>query len=272
MVRPARLNDAIERGDPTIPPPTETPYRPGSRSPCPTRVPPTPTITRVEPLRPRNLEVRLHLDRGDPIEIMLETLERARLGVGDPLPSDRRHHLLNDDADIRVRHAALNLLSYRARSRTELGRRLRQKGFRPARVDLCLDRLEEKGFLDDGAVAEAFVRDRLRHRPRGRAALRSELRAKGIESGLAEHAIERVFDEADVDDPGLARSVAEGWVARQSADTLASLTEPGRSPERDRARRRLTGYLSRRGFRGNALRTGIAVAEEEARRAAHERR
>lgn len=224
-----------------------------------------PLITRVEPLRPRGLQVLLHLDRGEPIEIMLETLERARLGVGDPLPPDRRHHLLNDDADIRVRHAALNLISYRARTRAELKRRLRQKGFRPARIDPCLDRLEEKGFLDDGAVAEAFVRDRLRHRPRGRAALTSELRAKGVEGGLAERSIERVFDETDVDDVGLAREVARKWVARQSAATLQALVGEGPSPERDRARRRLTGYLSRRGFRGEALGAGIEAAREGAR-------
>ena len=91
-------------------------------------------------------------------EVTLEALERARLGVGDDLPSPRRHHLLNDDQDIRVRDAALNLISYRARTRRELRRRLIQKGFRPARIDPCLDRLTERGFIDDEAVAAAAAR------------------------------------------------------------------------------------------------------------------
>ena len=79
-----------------------------------------PQITRIEPLKPRGLRVRIHLDQGEPFEVTLEALERSRLGSGDALPTSRHHRLLNDDADIRVRDAALNLLSYRARTRQEL--------------------------------------------------------------------------------------------------------------------------------------------------------
>lgn len=219
-----------------------------------------PLITRVEPLRPRGLTVRLHLDRGEPLEITLEALERSRLGVGDLLPSARRHHLLDEDADIRVRHAALNLISYRARTRTELQRRLRQKGFQPARIAPCLDRLTEKGFIDDEAVAAAFVRDRLLHRPRGKAALSSELRAKGVDGDLAARAIDEVFDTQETSDEALARSIADQWIRRQNASVLEALASTGRSPERDRAKRRLVSFLGRRGFRGDALRTGIGRA------------
>ncbi|MDX1494180.1 MAG: regulatory protein RecX [Longimicrobiales bacterium] len=221
-----------------------------------------PLITRIQPLRPRGLKVRVHLDRGEPLEVMLEALERHRLGVGDPLPPDRRHHLLNDDADIQVRHAALNLLSYRARTRSELARRLRQKGFRPARIDPCLDRLQEKGLIDDEAVAASFIRDRLRHRPRGKAALSSELRAKGVAREVADRAIQQVFEDEETDDRALARSVAEGWVARQSRDLLDALVSRERPEERTKARRRLVGYLTRRGFRGPPLTDGIDRAVE----------
>jgi len=196
---------------------------------------------------------------------MLETLERARLGVGDELPSARHRRLLSDDLDIRVRDAALNLISYRARTRTELRRRLRQKGFPPERIDPCLDRLQERGFIDDGAVAAAFVRDRLLHRPRGRAALSSELRAKGVSGDLATTTIDQVFDAQETTDVDLARSVAAGWVARQNPAMLQALASTSHSPERDKAQRRLGGYLSRRGFRGEAMGEGRTHAVELAR-------
>jgi len=221
-----------------------------------------PRITRIEPLRPRGLKVRVHLDRGDPLEVMLEALERHRLGVGDPLPSPQRHHLLDGDSDIRVRHAALNLLSYRARTRTELERRLHKKGFRPARIDSCLDRLEDKGFMDDEAVASSFIRDRLRHRPRGKAALSSELRAKGVARPVVDRAIDEVFEAQETDDRMLARSVAERWVERQSTDVLAALVSRDRHDDRQKAKRRLVGYLGRRGFRGTALASGIDRARK----------
>lgn len=209
----------------------------------------------------------MHLDREEPLELMLEALERSRLGVGDDLPPAKRHHLLNLDADIRVRDAALNLISYRARTRAELRRRLRQKGFRPARIDPCLDRLEEKGFIDDASVASAFVRDRLRHRPRGRAALSAELRAKGVRSDLATDAIAQVFEDEETDDRQLALTVTEQWLGRQNPATLSALCEDGHSADRDKARRRLTGFLSRRGFRGEVLSLAIGHAIERAKEA-----
>ena len=223
-------------------------------------------ITRIQPLRPRGLKVLIHTDCGEPFEVTLEALERNRLGVGDSLPEDRRHHLLNNDADVRVRDSALNLLSYRMRTRSELKRRLRQKDFRPDRIDLCLDQLEAKGLLNDEATAAAFVRDRLRHRPRGRARLSSELRAKGLNADLAHRVIDDVFEATGTDDLSLARQVAEGWLRRQNRDVVKALSDTSRSQDREKARRRLYGHLTRRGFRSDALRVAIEETIEVTQR------
>jgi regulatory protein len=223
-----------------------------------------PIITRIEPLRPRGLRVLVHLDDGEPFEVTLEALELSRLGVGDPLPPDARRHLLEADANVRVREAALSLLSHRARTRRELKTKLRQKGFGVERIDACLDRLEQRGLLDDEAVAAAFVRDRLRHRPRGKARLVSELRAKGVDAGTAHETIDQVFEDEGASDVELASESAEGWIRRQGVALVAALAGPG-GPERDKARRRLHGYLSRRGFRGDALTAAMERATEIAK-------
>ncbi len=224
-----------------------------------------PLITRIQSLRPRGLKVLIHTDCDEPFEVTLEALERNRLGVGDPLPEAPRHLLLNDDADVRVREAALNLLSYRMRTRSELKRRLRQKDFRPARIDLCLDQLEAKGFLNDEAAAAAFIRDRLRHRPRGKARLSSELRSKGLDADTVNRVINDVFENEGTDDLLLARQVAEGWLRRQNQDTVKTLADTAHSQSREKVRRRLYGHLTRRGFRGDALRTAIEETIEAAR-------
>ena len=224
-----------------------------------------PLITRIQSLRPRGLKVLIHTDCDEPFEVTLEALERNRLGVGDPLPEARRHLLLNDDADVRVREAALNLLSYRMRTRSELKRRLRQKDFRPARIDLCLAQLEAKGFLNDEAAAAAFIRDRLRHRPRGKARLSSELRSKGLDADITHRVINDIFEDEGTDDLSLARQVAEGWLRRQNRDVVKALADTAHSQSRKKAHRRLYGYLTRRGFRGDALRAAIEETIEAAR-------
>ena len=215
-----------------------------------------PQIRRIEPRRPRGLRVLVHLDAGEPFEVTLEALERSRLGVGDPLSPDAQRDLLEMDADVRVREAALNLLSYRARTRRELLTRLLQKGFDKGKIVACLDRLERRGLLDDSAVAAAFVRDRLRHKPRGKARLVSELRAKGLDGDTALETIERVFEDEGASDTEIALQVAEGWARRQGPAVLTALRSGG-GTERQKARRRLHGYLARRGFRGDALTRAI---------------
>jgi regulatory protein len=231
---------------------------------------PEPLIHRLEPLRPRGLRVRVHLEPSDPegeeLEVALEAVERRGLGVGDPLPSSERRTLLEVDADLRARDTALNLLSHRARTRTELRRRLRKKGFEPPRIETCLDRLEERGLLDDAEVAASFVRDRLRLRPRGPARLRSELRAKGVARRTAERVVDEVLDEEEITETDLALRVAERWVARQSEETLRALLGREDPGESRKMRRRLYGYLGRRGFRGRALSRAMDHARDEARR------
>ncbi|MGE0159165.1 MAG: regulatory protein RecX [Gemmatimonadales bacterium] len=219
-----------------------------------------PHLLRIEPIPPKGLRVVLHLEHGDPLEVTLEALELSRLGVGDALTSEARTALLDLDADVRVREAALGLIAHRARTRQELARKLRRKGFGKERIETCLTRLEQKGLMDDAAVAAALVRDRLRHRPRGEARLVSELRAKGIESDMASETISRVFADEEVSDAALAREAAVGWLGRQGRSVRAALSDRG-SPERDKARRRLHGYLARRGFRGDALGEAMAHAE-----------
>lgn len=230
------------------------------------RRPADPLITRLEPLRPRGLRVRVHLDADDPFEVSLEALETLRLGVGDALPSNRRHHLLNADADVQIRDAALNLLSYRARTRSELRRRLVVKGFRPARIDPCLDRLEARGLLDDAAVAAAFVRDRLRHRPRSKVRLARELRARGVDGDVAARVVDRVLDDEDVTEAMLAERVVQAWLSRQGTAVLRALASRERSAASEKAYRRLRGYLARRGFAGEGLSRAVELARSRAGR------
>jgi len=230
--------------------------------------PDAPLVERIRPLPPGGRKVEVLLSSGERMEVMLEAVEGCRLGVGDHLGQVQRQELLARDADVSVREAAHRLLSHRARTRRELERRLGEKGFGADRVAGCIEKLEESGLVDDAAVAAAFVRDRLHHRPRGSGRLGDELRTRGVSRDVAQRAIDEVFEAEQTSDEVLAREVAEGWVARQGVVVLAALTSPGRTAEWLRARRRLEGYLARRGFRGDALRGGVARAIEAAAGAA----
>lgn len=146
---------------------------------------------------------------------------------------------------------ALELLSFRARSESELERRLRRAGHPSSAVSAALERCRELGYLNDRDFALAHVRDRLRLRPKGRRALRSELYRKGIDRELAEEAIDAGFAEFGIDERDVARRLA-----RERARALRRLDEGV-------ARRRLTGYLARRGFPPPVVREAVEATLPE---------
>lgn len=214
-------------------------------------------ITRIEQ-RPGGDRVRLHVDDDDtpPVEIAADLLLQAGLAAGDEISSARLADLEEEDATYRARDAALSLLAHRARARSELRRRLQRKDFSDPVIDHVLAWLEERDYVDDPAFAEAFVRDRLRLRPRGRLGLLQELRRKGVDDGVAETAIDTVMTHEEVTDAELALRVAESWAGKNRS----ALRQAARSTEaRLKARGRLYGHLSRRGFAGHAVRSAIAA-------------
>jgi regulatory protein len=181
-------------------------------------------------------------------ELPLELCAELRLEVGMEVgPADIRRI-----ADAAARHdaidKALRLLSYRPRSESELEGRLRQAGHPAAASHAAVERCRELGYLDDRAFAVSFVRDRLRLKPKGRRALRSELYRKGIDRDVAEEAIDAGFSDVGIDEADAARRLA-----RKRAKALRRL-------EPDVARRRLTGFLSRRGFPPSAVRSAVDEA------------
>ena len=219
---------------------------------------PASLMPRISAIRrhPRRERVRIFVDGEAELraELALDLLLRAGLAVGDPLDDDVLQPLLREDQGFRARDAALHLLAHRARSRAEIRRRLGQRQLEPRVVEDTVAWLVERGYLDDAAFAEAFIRDRLRFRPRGRMALRAELRKKGVDERVAAEALDRVMGEEEVNERDLAVDAARAW-ARKNATAVRSA---GRSREdRQRARRRLYGHLARRGFAPDAVRAGV---------------
>ena len=201
-----------------------------------------PRITRLAASR-RTGRVLLELD-GEPWGSLPDSVVLSNsLREGRDLDEVELEALGTDAARAEALASALHCLAYRPRSRTELLRHLRRKGHAEEPAGAAIRRCEELGYIDDRAFARSFVRDRIRLRPAGRRRLRSELGARGVGVEDAEAAIEEALREF---------GVTEQDLLRQSATRRAGALE---SAERPGARRRLSGYLLRRGFAGADVRS-----------------
>jgi regulatory protein len=226
------------------------------------------TVSNIQPLDSQGRRVRICFEDGSADELSFEIWASDRFGLGDSIPAADRARLRAADLRWQARMAALDLLARRPYGRTELRRRLIKKGLTATAVDGCLAALAKEKLVDDDQFARLFVSDRLRLRPRGKKRLTQELREKGVEGPTAEAAVEATFKERGVDESALARDAALGWLKRAGDKGRKALAESPRSPDRQKAERRLGGFLARRGFGGEAARDAIRVAVDAAQRAA----
>lgn len=165
----------------------------------------------------------------------------ARLSVGREL-SDADLDALRQQGSIEdLYNRALDFLSYRPRSESEIAAYLRRHDATDEESAAIIERLRGAGLLDDEAFARFWVENRERFRPRGARALRYELRRKGLPA----EAIDQALEDLDA-------SASAYQAAAKKARQLTGL-------ERLEFQRKLVEYLARRGF-------DYGVAKEAAER------
>ncbi len=196
-------------------------------------------ITALEPQKRSKDRVNVYLD--DNFAFGLAINAAARLRVGDLLTDQEIEMLKAADEVEKAYDRALNYLSYRQRSETELRRYLAKRGNSEATIEEIIRRLTRAGLVDDAEFARFWVENRTKFRPRGRRGLLHELRQKGVSTEI----IDAVLEDYDED------TVA--WkVAKDQARRLKYLPF-------DKFKRRLRSRLARRGFSYELVRDILAT-------------
>lgn len=201
-------------------------------------------ITGLEPDPHRPGALRL-LVNGRPYCAIPAASELARrLGVGQPLEPPLRAEIEQAaDAEAAYR-ALLRALGRRSHARADLARRLVRRGHPSEAVEQALQRAASAGLIDDARFALDFVETRAA-RGRGPARLRRDLLAAGVDSAVIDRALVEAWPP-DVDPKTRALQLAQKRAAQL-----------GRLPSEVK-RRRVLGYLARRGFAGPEVRAAVA--------------
>jgi regulatory protein len=206
------------------------------------------------PRKPGRFAVQV--DGRERATLSIEVIERLHLGIGTRVDDRIGPAIEREAAILDTYDRALNILAARARSAAELRRLLIRKGEPADQVDVAIDRLRSVGFLDDAAFARQFTRSKAVGAGVSRRRVQQELAKRGVARDVSDDAIEDVFTEEEIDE-----SASIERVARKKLRTLAKLDPTVQ-------RRRLYGFLARRGYDGDdiarVLRTVLTAADDEA--------
>ena len=140
---------------------------------------------------------------------------------------------------------ALNLLSARAYSVRDLERKLSRKDFDPDEIAAAIDRLVTARLLDDARFAREYARQKLTTGGSSARRVQQDLIRKGISAEHNRSAIDEVMEQEDVD---VSKSIDAA--ARKKVASMGNLAD-------DVKRRRLFGFLARRGFDLSEIRRAV---------------
>ena len=192
-----------------------------------------PVVTALEVHQRDKERVKLFLD--DEYALDLPLMQAARLSPGQQLTPAEISQLSDTGALQAAFDRAVRFLAYRPRSIEEVRRHLVKKEVPDSQIAAVIERLLQRGYVDDLEFARYWVANRDRFKPMGSRALRYELRQKGVDDEIINGLL------AEVDEEESAYRAAQARMSRYRGFT------------RQAFRQKLCALLRRRGFSESAI-------------------
>ena len=167
-----------------------------------------------------------------------EALLSSGLIVGQELTAEELKQQKEQSADDKMYNACLNLIARRMRSKGEIELYLKRKKVSPTLLSNILNKLSEKGLIDDKKFANSFINDRNLLKPTSRRKLILELRSKNVPGDI--------INEVTEDDN------------QQEKTNLIRIVENKRRQSKYKDDQKLMQYLSRQGFNYSDIKEVLA--------------
>ena len=202
-----------------------------------------PTITRIEPQKRRPNRRSVYVDGQFAFGCNVNVVARFRLREGMSLDDEQRRQIEAGEVRQEAFDHAMRLIGGRMQTERELRTKLGRRAYGPAVVDAVIADLKRLGYVDDARLAQTRAADQARVKRHGKQRAVQELVKSGVARPTAERAVAEAYQGVD---PG----AAAAEVAAKKAASLKRLDPLT-------AKRRLVGFLQRRGFDYEAVQHAV---------------
>ena len=202
---------------------------------------------RITGIRELRYGVRVTVNNGETLCLRNKDCKNLNLREGDAVNlTEWKHELLLKQYPDAL-NRAVRLLAVRARSISEIEKRLTDACFMPDAVEMVITKLTSNGLLSDETFARQWARERT-VRQMGKARILYELRQKGVDAALAEQAVNELEPERQSESAEkLARKMLRRYQSAPPAD----------------AQRKAIQAMQRSGYSYGEARRALARAMED---------
>ena len=192
------------------------------------------TITKLEAQKRNPKRVSVFLDGSFALGMDAQLAMELGLRKGRTLDRGELERITRAEEKSRAKHYSLDFLGYRARSMWEVRDRLTRRGHAGELIDEVIDELCREGLLDDEDFALRWARDRMKTKPLGERLLRRELQLKRVDDEIIDRVAAATFGDLSPE--------------QLAAELLRSREQRYRGLGEQKAKRRMSDFLLRRGF------------------------
>lgn len=196
------------------------------------------TITDIQPHPQLHSHHQLYLNQEPATVIHTSLVKKFGLRIGLEIEAQVIEKIVAADAEMKAKNYALRLLREDIYSKPQMTQQLEGQGYGENTVKTIITELIQSGHIRDKQFAEKWIQKRLRTNPRGKTLLKQELIDKGVDRETAEKAIAEVKME---DEETLALQIAQKQARHYKNLPIHT------------AKRRLHGYLARRGYESDVI-------------------
>jgi len=144
-------------------------------------------------VRKNDKNVNVQLDNGEKIFLSKEVVLKNGLRKGDEISDDFLSFLIKENQLFFIRQRSFNYLGRRPHSRFELTTKLKLKKYDSDLIEIILDELENKNYLNDYEYARSFARDKQKFKHFGSFRITNELIKKRVKKEIIEKVITEIF-------------------------------------------------------------------------------
>lgn len=180
--------------------------------------------------------VVIYLDNNEKLFLSYEVLLKNGLKKGSEISEDRFSLLVVQNRKYHIRQKAITFLAKRIHSKRELENKLRKKNYEIELIKAVLDKLEEKGLIDDNAFANQFTEEKLNRKKWGLQKIKSELLKKGVSPDIVNKVLKSFADSESQLESAID-------VAKKKLNLISK-----KESDKKKIKQKLSAFLLSRGF------------------------
>jgi regulatory protein len=196
-------------------------------------------ITRIEEQKKKKTRVNIYIDGEFSFGLYKDTVVKYHLYEGKEITQEQISSIRKFEKLTDAKEKVRNYISYRERSKKEIINYLASKDIQEELAKKVLDDFEKTELVDDKRFALSWIKNRNKFNPKGKFALKMELKGKGVDETEIENLLQGV-DEKENAQKALEKAIKK--YGKKSA-----------------SKKKIVEYLLRRGFE---LQTALDVINE----------